>query len=796
MLLSALGFPRGVPVSRRLPGYALASPLRKTCYPSLSCALRTTSMPNRGLPSLSPRRLYAGKSASPVPRPRDACYTPMYRVLSELPVPTGAQFINDVVQVSSSVKDNLRDIKRCISTAIFVGSPAPAAAPAVDTGNVVASFTAPAGSFCSSYHAVLRETTEKKRYIEIWDGDVLAASKDVTETHGPFYSDEYFSALSFSPIDMALMYVAEGNEPTQASTKFKFVPHLGEGLAGRKRPTIFIFRWNPSVTPCQTSLASVSPILPQDHPVLFGQPVFSPVDKHTIYATGYEYSPDGRLLGIRWCNNRPSGIWEIKLPSTTDGMEDGSPASLRCVSTKLTPSNLSCRSPRIYSDLTTGAAKLVWLSAASGGPHAGTFSLHVRDLAVPDSNNQVLVDRVWEPRESDSFPGLYLDANLPVSTFITLGTEVFCAFSSTWGSRTTVLLISITDGSVRDLTPDSDGKLFSWSMLATDGINRLVCSRSSPTIPYEVVLGELNSLGEISWRVIHSPYIPPSLRTALSNLSSSIIPIPERGRTETVVIRPSISDSTPPCVQSIHGGPHGVTTTAFYPHTAFLALEGYTVSSPNYTGSVGFGESSIRALLGNCGTLDVQDCFATIKHLIELGISAEGKGKQFLLGGSHGGFLTSHLIGQFPDVFTAAVIRNPVITAEPMSSDIPDWYSNEWNINFPMFSSPEGFPTVPNGDRPLPPRRTPADSQRIFASTPMVYVDAVRAHVLLHLGGADLRVIPTNGLEYYHALKGNARSEQGIEMHWFAKEDHSLGGVETNRIVWETTRDWFNEYRT
>ncbi|KAF7374166.1 Acylamino-acid-releasing enzyme [Mycena sanguinolenta] len=235
-------------------------------------------------------------------------------------------------------------------------------------------------------------------------------------------------------------------------------------------------------------------------------------------------------------------------------------------------------------------------------------------------------------------------------------------------------------------------------------------------------------------------------------------------------------------------------TTAFWPYLVFLALEGYTVSLPNYTGSVGFGENSNRALLGNCGTLDVQDCFATVKHLIELGISAKGKGKQFSMGGSHGGFLTAHLIAQFPDVFTAAIIQNPVITTDAISSDIPDWYFNEWNINFPIHSSPEGFPTVSGGDRPLPPRKTPAESQRIFGSAPMAYVDAVRAHVLLHLGGADLRVTPTHGLEYYHALKGNGRPEQGIEMHWFAKEDHSLDGVETNRIVWETSRDWFNKY--
>ncbi|KAF8140985.1 hypothetical protein K438DRAFT_1995441 [Mycena galopus ATCC 62051] len=739
----------------------------------------------------------------------------MYRVLSEIPVPTAAHFFNDVVQLYSSAKDNVRDIKRSLSMAIFVGSPNASTAPAVDMGDVISSIAAPSGSFCFPHRAVLRETAENKRhYLEIWVGDVLVVSKDLTEAHELFYADEFFSALSFSPFELAFMYVAEANGPTEALEKFKFVPSIGEGQAGKKRPTIFIFRWDTSTIPCQTSLA-----------------IFSPLDKEKIYCTGHEYTRDGRLLGVRWCNNRPSGIWALTLPSVSEGTADSAVASLRCAAQKLKPSNLSCRSPRVYRDAAKNAT-LSWLSAASGGPHAGTFSLHASDLTAPQVKSQVLVDTTWQPRESDGFPALYLDSNLPASPFIIIHEEVSLVFSSTWGSRDTVLSVSAADGIVKDrvhaifvtsllrltsgifvtlmgtceltrfhenkrnkrsnevtkmattlkdLTPDSDGKLYSWTMLATDGNSRLVCSRSAPTIPHEIVLGEVNSRGEASWRVIHSPYILPSLKTALSDLTYSVVSIPGRRRTETVFVGRSRPEPTPPpCIQFIHGGPHGVTTTAFVPSIAFLALEGYTISSPNYTGSVGFGETAIRALLGNCGTLDVQDCIVAVRHLVSIGLSVEGKGKQFLIGGSHGGFLAAHLIGQFPDMFTATVIRNPVITTDPMSSDIPDWYFNEWNIDYPMSSAPEGYPAATNGDRSLPPRRTPAESQRILSSSSMEYVDAVTAHVLLHLGGADLRVTPTHGLEYYHALKEKARNErpeQGVE-----KEDHSLAGVEASRI--------------
>ncbi|KAJ7153227.1 Alpha/Beta hydrolase protein [Mycena filopes] len=726
----------------------------------------------------------------------------MYRALSEIPLPTAAQFTGDVVQITSSVRDNARNIKRSVATCIFVGPQSVSAAPAVDLGDVVAAISAPAGSVCYPRRAVLRETPEKTRHVEISVGNALEASKEVTESHGAFYSDEFFSALSFAPSQFAFMYVAEAKDPEQPAEKFKFTPPLGETFPGKKQPAIFVFRWTTAVVRCETSLAKLSPSnIPHDHPVLFGQPVFSPLDANTVYATGYEYTRDGRLLGPRWCYNRPSGIWEIAILSSTD--DDQNDTVPRCVVRKLTPSELSCRSPRIYHDTASEGATLYWLSCASGGPHAGTFSLHSQALGTPEATRKVLVDTVWEPRESDGFPGLYLDANLPLSPFLAPdGKHPFLVFSSNWGSRTTVVLVSTLDGTVKDLTPDSDGKLFSWTVLATDGVARFVCARSAPAIPHEIVLGQLDATGNVTWRVIHTPHISPSLKTALSALTSSVISIPGRGQTQTMVVRPSQSghSAAPPCIQFIHGGPHGATTTAFFPNTVLLALEGYTVSHPNYTGSLGFGETSVRALLGKCGDVDVQDCLATVRHLVTLGIAQEGKGKQFVVGGSHGGFLTAHLIGQYPDVFTAAVIRNPVIFTDAFSSDIPDWYFNEWKIEYPIYSSPLGFPDAVEEEarRALPPRRTPAQSQEIFASAPIAHVDAVQAHVLLHLGGADRRVTPAHGVEYYHALKGRARNEgagQVVEMQWFEKEGHSLDGVEASRVVAETTRDWFNKYR-
>ena len=62
----------------------------------------------------------------------------------------------------------------------------------------------------------------------------------------------------------------------------------------------------------------------------------------------------------------------------------------------------------------------------------------------------------------------------------------------------------------------------------------------------------------------------------------------------------------------------------------------------NFTGSVGFGQKYVQAMCGTCGTLDVQDCLASVQYLIDKGIAEKGPGKQFVQGGSYGGFLAAH----------------------------------------------------------------------------------------------------------------------------------------------------------
>ncbi|KAG6908721.1 hypothetical protein DXG01_003566 [Tephrocybe rancida] len=721
------------------------------------------------------------------------------------------------IRVTSIIQDHVRNVRRTVSNLYVSGSEA-AALHSEDISEEIGFTYSPSGA----RRAVLRETKsdgKPKRFVEVWGENGLEASIEVTEKHGAFYTDE-----SNPP-------TATDDDPFR---KYRYTPQFGEGIAGKRRPTTFLFYWKNGPGDPSRVLTSVS--VPSE--VLFGQAVFSPRgDK--LYATGYEYTSDHRLLGIKYCFNRPSGIWELTPSSSSDILNNtDEPKPVECSAKKLTPSYLSCRSPRVFTY--DGKSTLLWLSHPSGGPHAATsliYSLDITSETDPKKLASPLVDAVFKP-DQDAFPGLYPDPNLAASPTLqfSASSTPYLITHSIWGSRTTVLLISTADGAVKDLTPE-DGKLYSWNVLNTDGRSRVICSRSTPLTPHEIVLGEFSKLGEVSWRVLHKPTLLPQLQEELSNLRASVIKIPERFPTETIVIQSVVTPENKrdirPCITMPHGGPHATTITAFSPANVALALERCqffpsfvilglnqiytpdTLSMPNYTGSLGFGESAVRALLGNCGTVDVEDCIASTRHLIKLGISVEGPGKQLVMGGSHGGFLTGHrkhhvstqharkthafsliVLGQYPDMFSAAVTRNPVMSAGEMSNtDIPDWYFTEFGETYPVYSSPSVIELEDANSLPTrkvaPPLVTPEIYGRIHRASPIAHVDAVRASVLLMIGAADLRVAPTQGIEYYHALKQRAREGTRIEMLVFEGESHPLEGVEASRIGWQATRDFF-----
>ncbi len=240
-----------------------------------------------------------------------------------------------------------------------------------------------------------------------------------------------------------------------------------------------------------------------------------------------------------------------------------------------------------------------------------------------------------------------------------------------------------------------------------------------------------------------------------------------------------------------------------------------TLSLPNYTGTPGYGQNEVYRLLGKCGTLDVEDVHASTLYVAnDLQLARHNQGEIFVMGGSHGGFIAAHLIGRYPDIYSAAILRNPVITCgEVAGTDIPDWYFAEFGFqsDFPIQSSPPfsdlssvlKSQVAPNFD--AAPHVTPRIFEGLYDASPSTaLVNYLKDRsqetgqskrvppVLLLIGASDQRVSPTQGIGLYHLLKG---AGEEADMLIFDGEGHPLDGVEAMKVGWEAGRDWLKRFR-
>ncbi|KPJ08344.1 Acylamino-acid-releasing enzyme [Papilio machaon] len=233
---------------------------------------------------------------------------------------------------------------------------------------------------------------------------------------------------------------------------------------------------------------------------------------------------------------------------------------------------------------------------------------------------------------------------------------------------------------------------------------------------------------------------------------------------------PSELDKKFPLIVWPHGGPHTAFVNAFSLEAALFNMLGFASLQINYRGSIGAGDASVRFLLKRVGDADVRDCkLATDEILKQYPVDST---KLCLFGGSHGGFLVTHLSGQYPDTYRVVVSRNPVVDVATMfnSTDIADWCAVE-----------AGFLFTEKG---------PISEEELLAMrrcSPLAHVHRVKAPTALMLGSGDKRVPHYQGLEYSRRLKAN-----GVPTKVYMYEDnHSLSSLPAEMDNLINSADWF-----
>ncbi|XP_042029120.1 acylamino-acid-releasing enzyme 1-like isoform X3 [Salvia splendens] len=636
--------------------------------------------------------------------------------------------------------------------------------------------------------------------FEIWGPSQLKEFRVPRSIHGPVYTDGWLEGISWNSNETFIAYVAEAPDlakPAFNTFGLKKEDHnswkgqgdweedWGETYSGKKQPAIFVIDVN-SGEICGVAVTGAGRELCVGQ-VVWAPPLDGKQQQHLVFV-GW-WPSDTRKFGIKYCYNRPCSLYAVEAPSfESDSITKRSDAAKVPLIIELTHGLNSAFFPRFSPD----GKSLVFLSAKTSvdsGAHSATQSLHkiewpsngkLGPLKVAD-----VVPVIMCP-ENGCFPGLYC-SSLLCNPWLSDGHTMF--LSSAWGSVQTILSVNILSGNVSRITPNDSRS--SWDVLAV-GSDNVISVCSSPVSIPEIKYGSL--VGKWRWWDVSSPISKCSDKVSLLLASQQfdILSIPVRDVSENLAkgaCKPfeaiyvssrhrKSSESPDPLVVFLHGGPHTVSLASFSKSLAFLSSLGYSLLIVNYSrGSLGFGEEALQSLLGNIGSQDVRDVLTALDAVIDKGLADPSK--IFVLGGSHGGFFTTHLIGQAPEMFAAAATRNPLCNIPLLfgTSDIPDWCFAE------VFGG-ERRPTFTES-------RCAEHLALFYSKSPIAHVSKVKTPTIFLLGARDIRLPMCNGIQFARALR-----ERGVETKVivFPNDEHSIDRPQSDYESYLNIGMWFNKH--
>ena len=713
----------------------------------------------------------------------------LWKQIISVPDVSSAQYISTDsapnIQVNTSQRDQQVDSKRDSiiyynydkSTSLYTASPA------IQSDHVM-TLQSPSGNRQLIIRSNSKHSDEKNKltayWLDIYDrtGRLLTTTttKDI---HGKILTGT-LGGMQWSSDEHSIVYTAECKSSKQyglyedseesdhkiKGLQYEWKEEWGEQYAGVSLPRIYIL-----------SLEYPSTIYSVDgipHNYTVAQPIWSP-DNNGIIVTGWNHEP--RKLGITHYNVRKSELYYIpfnlndKINETRNKLisrkvsksgssitTDSGISESNALATNnknemilLTPNEHSAMCARVSPD----NQSIVFVTTRDTLAHASssylkliqwnTIAADISKRSVPTPNIRTVVDIVNKP-VGDSFCGLYLAAGLLPSK-IWLNNQ-YIAVATTWKSINVLVVIDSISGRIQRILPPGLSSNASVS-LADVTNNHALIYVSTPTSPTCVYTGSFtlqNDVPAFEWTLVHNSVtiLNSDIQQQVSALQYSIIQhhtttLPEHPFESILLMPAKRSDNKlPGCVVFPHGGPHAAYTTSYMAMSAYFALCGLAVLHINYRGSTGYGEAFLESLPSRCGALDVIDCVDAANDVVKQKlVDADNL---VVFGGSHGGFLGLHLIGQYPDMFKSCCVRNPVCNVNLMSglSDIPDWCLYEAGVPY---------------DSSRPP--SIEHQTQMFAASPTAHVSKVNTPTYLMLGTADRRVPMAQALDYGRYLKSN-----------------------------------------
>ncbi|WP_432977493.1 S9 family peptidase [Dactylosporangium sp. CA-233914] len=229
------------------------------------------------------------------------------------------------------------------------------------------------------------------------------------------------------------------------------------------------------------------------------------------------------------------------------------------------------------------------------------------------------------------------------------------------------------------------------------------------------------------------------------------------------IVRPA-GPGPHPVLLMIHGGPYTQYGWRLFDEAQVYAGGGYAVVFGNPRGSSGYGEAHGRPIRGNVGEVTATDLLALLDAALkEPGLDGDRVG---VLGGSHGGFMTTWLAAHHGERFRAAVSERAVNSIDSFAgtSDIGWFFADSLYVS---------------------------DFTR---QSPLTYAEQISVPMLIIHSEQDWRCPVEQAYRLFVALK---RRGAPVELLLFPGEGHELSrtGRPSHRIQrFEAILDWFGRH--
>ena len=178
----------------------------------------------------------------------------------------------------------------------------------------------------------------------------------------------------------------------------------------------------------------------------------------------------------------------------------------------------------------------------------------------------------------------------------------------------------------------------------------------------------------------------------------------------------------------VHGGVHGDWDTGLFPFIVEAVQRGYVILTPDYRGSTGHGDDWYRKI--DYGGKEVDDVLSSVDYLGTL--PYVDNTKLGIMGWSHGGFITSHILFRDDNPFKAGAAIVPVTNLVFRLSDHGPGYARD-------YAAEEGLQGLPFEANCGPQHNQPCIDLYLQRS-PVFHVDNLKVPMLVHVATNDCDV--------------------------------------------------------